>query len=290
MSAHSPDHPRPPLVDPRHPVRLAARHLARQHDPQCCPTDDLARAGRVERPAPMDRRLLHARLRRPPAHHGRARRPLQPPRRPRRRSGDLRNARRSHPRSPTSATMLITTRALMGVGGALIMPTTLSILTNVFPAHERPKAIGIWAAVAGIGVGVGPRGRRLPDRAVRLDRRVPGQRPDRDRRAGRHPEAGAGLARPRAVAARPARRRAVDRGPRHPDGRDHPGARLGLDRRQDPRRLRRRGRGARRLRRPGSSAPPRRCSTCGCSASAASPARAAPSRWCSSRSSARSSS
>ena len=52
--------------------------------------------------------------------------------------------------------MLITTRALMGVGGALIMPTTLSILTNVFPAHERPKAIGIWAAVAGIGVGIGP--------------------------------------------------------------------------------------------------------------------------------------
>jgi EmrB/QacA subfamily drug resistance transporter len=55
-----------------------------------------------------------------------------------------------------SATMLIATRALMGVGGALIMPTTLSILTNVFPAEERPKAIGIWAAVAGIGVGIGP--------------------------------------------------------------------------------------------------------------------------------------
>ena len=50
--------------------------------------------------------------------------------------------------------MLIATRALMGVGGALIMPTTLSILTNVFPANERPKAIGIWAAVAGIGVGL----------------------------------------------------------------------------------------------------------------------------------------
>jgi EmrB/QacA subfamily drug resistance transporter len=55
-----------------------------------------------------------------------------------------------------SANMLIITRALMGIGGALIMPTTLSILTNVFPAEERAKAIGIWAAVAGIGVGIGP--------------------------------------------------------------------------------------------------------------------------------------
>ena len=55
-----------------------------------------------------------------------------------------------------SANMLIASRALMGVGGALIMPTTLSILTNVFPAEERAKAIGIWAAVAGIGVGIGP--------------------------------------------------------------------------------------------------------------------------------------
>ena len=52
--------------------------------------------------------------------------------------------------------MLIVTRSLMGIGGALIMPTTLSIITNVFPADERPKAIGIWAAVAGIGVGIGP--------------------------------------------------------------------------------------------------------------------------------------
>ena len=55
-----------------------------------------------------------------------------------------------------SGNMLIATRALMGIGGALIMPTTLSIITNVFPAEERPKAIGIWAAVAGIGVGIGP--------------------------------------------------------------------------------------------------------------------------------------
>jgi MFS family permease len=47
-------------------------------------------------------------------------------------------------------------RALMGVGDAAIMPTTLSILTNMFPEHERPKAIAVWAAVARLGVAVSP--------------------------------------------------------------------------------------------------------------------------------------
>lgn len=55
-----------------------------------------------------------------------------------------------------SADVLIATRALMGVGGAFIMPSTLSVLTNVFTdPKERGKAIGIWAGVAGLG-GVGP--------------------------------------------------------------------------------------------------------------------------------------
>src|SRR5207302_641840 len=42
-----------------------------------------------------------------------------------------------------SASQLIVIRALMGVGGAFIMQATLSILTNIFPAEERPRAIAI---------------------------------------------------------------------------------------------------------------------------------------------------
>ncbi|CAB4606631.1 unannotated protein [freshwater metagenome] len=51
---------------------------------------------------------------------------------------------------------LIGTRAFMGIGGALIMPATLSIITNVFPPEERAKAIGAWAGVAGLGGALGP--------------------------------------------------------------------------------------------------------------------------------------
>jgi MFS family permease len=55
-----------------------------------------------------------------------------------------------------SSGQLIAVRAAMGAGAALIMPATLSVITNVFPREERGKAIGIWAGMAAVGVGLGP--------------------------------------------------------------------------------------------------------------------------------------
>ncbi|WP_028805259.1 MFS transporter [Streptomyces sp. 142MFCol3.1] len=56
-----------------------------------------------------------------------------------------------------NAQVLIFARALLGVGGAMIMPATLSILRQVFPdRRERALAIGIWSAVAAVGAAVGP--------------------------------------------------------------------------------------------------------------------------------------
>src|SRR5487761_154285 len=56
-----------------------------------------------------------------------------------------------------SAGMLIAARASMGIGGAMMMPSTLAIITNLFsdPA-ERQRAIGIWAGTTGAGIALGP--------------------------------------------------------------------------------------------------------------------------------------
>ncbi len=56
----------------------------------------------------------------------------------------------------TSPEALIASRALMGIGGAAVMPSTLSIISNVFEPDERGKAIGIWAGFVGVAVAIGP--------------------------------------------------------------------------------------------------------------------------------------
>ncbi|MUL81823.1 MULTISPECIES: MFS transporter [unclassified Mycolicibacterium] len=56
-----------------------------------------------------------------------------------------------------SADALIAVRAAMGVGAAVIFPTTLGLITNIFTDPIlRAKAIGLWAAMVGVGVAVGP--------------------------------------------------------------------------------------------------------------------------------------
>jgi EmrB/QacA subfamily drug resistance transporter len=55
-----------------------------------------------------------------------------------------------------SPDQLIAARAAMGLGGAAVMPQTLSIIANVFEPKERARAIGIWTSAVGIGVAIGP--------------------------------------------------------------------------------------------------------------------------------------
>ena len=51
---------------------------------------------------------------------------------------------------------LIGFRAVMGIGGAAVLPVTLAVITVVFPPHERGKAIGMWAGAVGAAVALGP--------------------------------------------------------------------------------------------------------------------------------------
>ena len=55
-----------------------------------------------------------------------------------------------------SPAQLIGARAIMGMGGAMMMPATLAVIVNVFKEKEMPKAIAIWAMMAGVGVALGP--------------------------------------------------------------------------------------------------------------------------------------
>ena len=84
-----------------------------------------------------------------------------------------------------STTALVASRITQGVGAALMMPATLSIITNAFPPAERGRAIGTWAGVSALALALGPAARRLPDRARLLAGDLLPQHPGR-RRRGRH--------------------------------------------------------------------------------------------------------
>src|SRR3954447_10449055 len=58
----------------------------------------------------------------------------------------------------TSPSMLIASRAVMGVGGAMVQPSTLSVIQNTFKPAERGRAIGIWAGITALAVAIGPIG------------------------------------------------------------------------------------------------------------------------------------
>jgi EmrB/QacA subfamily drug resistance transporter len=56
----------------------------------------------------------------------------------------------------SSASQVIIGRGVMGIGAALVMPATLSIITTIFPPEERSRAIAVWAGFAGAGGAIGP--------------------------------------------------------------------------------------------------------------------------------------
>jgi EmrB/QacA subfamily drug resistance transporter len=55
-----------------------------------------------------------------------------------------------------SGGLLIAARLVQGAGGAILMPLTLTLLTAAFPAERRAAALGMWSAISGLGVALGP--------------------------------------------------------------------------------------------------------------------------------------
>ena len=113
--------------------------------------------GAIDSPAAVDRRRVHAGVRRAAARRRRPGRPVRPHRLPRRSGSRVRRSTSAYAGDRRLGGRADRRPGLMGVGAALIFPATLAIITNMFPdPSERAKAIGIWSAVGGIGVAAGP--------------------------------------------------------------------------------------------------------------------------------------
>ena len=149
-----------------------------------------------------------------------------------------------------SADALIAARAAMGVGAAVIFPTTLGLITNIFTDPvPRAKAIGLWAAMVGVGVAVGTDQRRLAARTLLVGLDLHGEHPHRGAGHRRRRPVRPDLARPGGA---PRRRRRPDpvRGRNHDAGlHGHRGAHVGMDQRPDRGRVRARRNRSRRVRR-----------------------------------------
>ena len=133
----------PPLVDAGSPCREPPRHHRRRHDRQCRAPHASTGARCFRRRDAMDRRRLRPRLRWAPADLGRPRRSFRPSALSPARPGTLRAFERGG--AFAGSTTAHRGPSIDGSRGAMVMPSTLSIIIDVFPREERIKAIGMWA-------------------------------------------------------------------------------------------------------------------------------------------------